>query len=69
MAANAESLNVTLPPAIACVGLGAILSDTVVFQSSTTTNYDKQFADNWLRLQALKISKILDNKCWWLSLT
>lgn len=54
LAANAESLDVTLPPAIACVGLGAILSDTVVFQSSTTTDYDKQFAEKLAKVAGVE---------------
>ncbi|OBT09379.1 manganese-dependent inorganic pyrophosphatase [Vibrio sp. UCD-FRSSP16_10] len=45
LAANAQTLNVELPKSVACVGLGAILSDTVVFQSSTTTDYDKELAN------------------------
>ncbi|MGR5063747.1 manganese-dependent inorganic pyrophosphatase [Photobacterium sp. DNB22_13_2] len=45
LADNAEKLDVTLPKHLACVGLGAILSDTVVFQSSTTTDYDHHYAD------------------------
>ncbi|CAM4094237.1 MULTISPECIES: manganese-dependent inorganic pyrophosphatase [Vibrio] len=50
LAANAESLNVTLPKSIACVGLGAILSDTVVFDSSTTTDYDHHYAEKLAKL-------------------
>ncbi|MDV5168065.1 manganese-dependent inorganic pyrophosphatase [Photobacterium rosenbergii] len=45
LADNAEKLDVTLPKHLACVGLGAILSDTVVFQSATTTDYDKHYAE------------------------
>ncbi len=44
LADNAEKLNVTLPEHLACAGLGAILSDTVVFQSATTTEYDREYA-------------------------
>lgn len=54
LAANAESLNVTLPPSLACVGLGAILSDTVVFDSSTTTEYDKHFANQLAKIAGIK---------------
>ncbi|GEA60566.1 manganese-dependent inorganic pyrophosphatase [Vibrio comitans] len=45
LADNAQKLNVTLPKHLACAGLGAILSDTVVFQSSTTTDYDREYAE------------------------
>ncbi|MCQ1058688.1 manganese-dependent inorganic pyrophosphatase [Photobacterium sp. DNB23_23_1] len=45
LADNAEKLDVTLPKHLACAGLGAILSDTVVFQSSTTTDYDHHYAE------------------------
>lgn len=53
LAANAEVLNVTLPPSLACVGLGAILSDTVVFDSSTTTDYDKHFAKHLAQIAGI----------------
>ncbi|GAB7220638.1 manganese-dependent inorganic pyrophosphatase [Vibrio comitans] len=45
LADNAQKLNVSLPKHLACAGLGAILSDTVVFQSSTTTDYDREYAE------------------------
>ncbi len=45
LADNAQKLNITLPKHLACAGLGAILSDTVVFQSSTTTDYDREYAE------------------------
>ncbi|MDW1982468.1 DHHA2 domain-containing protein, partial [Vibrio sp. Vb0304] len=54
LTANAEKLNVKLPKNIACAGLGAILSDTVVFQSSTTTEYDKQYAQKLADIAGIK---------------
>ncbi|GEA49495.1 manganese-dependent inorganic pyrophosphatase [Vibrio inusitatus NBRC 102082] len=51
---NAEKLNVTLPKHLACAGLGAILSDTVVFQSSTTTDYDKEYAEKLAKIAGIK---------------
>ncbi len=41
---RAESLDVDLPAHLACTTLAGILSDTVVFQSSTTTEYDRYYA-------------------------
>lgn len=55
LADNAEKLGVTLPKQLACVGLGAILSDTVVFQSSTTTEHDREYAE-----KLAKIAGVLD---------
>lgn len=54
LAANAEKLNVALPKSVACAGLGAILSDTVVFQSSTTTEYDKHYAYQLAKIAGVK---------------
>lgn len=54
LADNAEKLNVTLPKHLACAGLGAILSDTVVFQSSTTTDYDREFADKLAKIAGIE---------------
>lgn len=51
---SAERLKVDISKAIACVGLGAILSDTVVFQSSTTTDYDKRYADKLAKIAGIK---------------
>ncbi|WP_413113539.1 manganese-dependent inorganic pyrophosphatase [Thaumasiovibrio sp. DFM-14] len=50
LASNAEALNIKLPKSVACVGLGAILSDTVIFQSSTTTDYDKAYANKLAKI-------------------
>ncbi|WEM45166.1 manganese-dependent inorganic pyrophosphatase (plasmid) [Photobacterium sp. DA100] len=44
LADNATKLDITLPKQLACAALGAILSDTVLFQSATTTEYDKYYA-------------------------
>lgn len=57
LAANAETLNIELPKSLACAALGAILSDTVVFDSSTTTDYDRHFAE-----QLAKVAGINDIK-------
>ena len=54
LAANAEQLDVSLPKDVACAGLGAILSDTVVFQSATTTDYDRQFAQKLAKVAGVK---------------
>lgn len=54
LADNAEKLGVTLPKSVACAGLGAILSDTVVFQSSTTTEYDKKYAEKLAKIAGVK---------------
>ena len=54
LAHNAEKLGVKLPKSVACAGLGAILSDTVVFQSSTTTEYDKQYAEKLAKIAGVK---------------
>ncbi|GEM80358.1 manganese-dependent inorganic pyrophosphatase [Vibrio superstes] len=54
LAANAESLNVELPKSVACAGLGAILSDTVVFESSTTTEYDHQYAEKLAKIAGVE---------------
>ncbi len=54
LAANAEELHIKLPKNIACAGLGAILSDTVVFQSSTTTEYDKRYAEKLAEIAGVK---------------
>lgn len=53
LADNAEKLDVTLPKPLACVGLGAILSDTVVFQSSTTTAYDHEYAEKLAKVAGI----------------
>lgn len=53
LADNAEKLDVTLPKALACAGLGAILSDTVVFQSSTTTKYDRKYAQRLAKIAGI----------------
>lgn len=45
----------TLTPEMACVALGAILSDTVVLTSATTTDYDRDYAQ-----KLLDISGVLD---------
>lgn len=44
LADRAESLDIDLPAHLACTTLAGILSDTVVFQSSTTTEYDRYYA-------------------------
>lgn len=51
LADRAESLNLQLPKSVACTTLAGILSDTVVFQSSTTTHYDHTYAEK-MALQA-----------------
>ncbi|MEZ8354760.1 manganese-dependent inorganic pyrophosphatase [Vibrio splendidus] len=53
LADNAEKLDVTLPKHLACVGLGAILSDTVVFQSSTTTEHDREYAEKLAKVAGI----------------
>lgn len=45
LAARAESLNIDLPKQIACTTLAGILSDTVIFESPTTTQYDRRYAE------------------------
>ncbi|GLS90508.1 manganese-dependent inorganic pyrophosphatase [Psychromonas marina] len=45
LAARAESLNIDLPKQIACTTLAGILSDTVIFDSPTTTQYDRDYAE------------------------
>lgn len=54
LADNAEKLDITLPKHLACAGLGAILSDTVVFQSATTTDYDRHYAEKLAALAGIK---------------
>ncbi|WP_019614937.1 manganese-dependent inorganic pyrophosphatase [Psychromonas ossibalaenae] len=41
---HAASLNIILPKQVACTTLAGILSDTVVLQSATTTQYDRDYA-------------------------
>ncbi|WP_261817063.1 manganese-dependent inorganic pyrophosphatase [Vibrio gallicus] len=54
LADHAQQLNIKLPKNLACAGLGAILSDTVVFQSSTTTDYDRQYAEKLANMAGIK---------------
>lgn len=54
LADNAEKLDITLPKHLACAGLGAILSDTVVFQSATTTDYDRHYAEKLAAFAGIK---------------
>ncbi|WP_026970438.1 manganese-dependent inorganic pyrophosphatase [Aliagarivorans marinus] len=42
---RAKQLNIELPQELACAAIGAVLSDTVVFQSPTTTDFDRQLVD------------------------
>lgn len=44
LAARAESLSIDLPKQVACTTLAGILSDTVIFESPTTTQYDRHYA-------------------------
>jgi len=44
LADHAQMLGVDLPAALACMGLAAILSDTVNLTSPTTTDYDRTYA-------------------------
>lgn len=54
LADNAEKLSVELPKELACAGLGAILSDTVVFQSATTTDYDREYAEKLAKIAGIE---------------
>lgn len=45
LADRAERLNIELPKHLACTTLAGILSDTVVFQSATTTQHDRTHAE------------------------
>ncbi len=42
---KARELSIELPEPLACAALGAVLSDTVVLTSSTTTGYDHSYAE------------------------
>ncbi len=44
LAERAETLAIKLPKQIACTTLAGILSDTVVLESPTTTQYDRDYA-------------------------
>ncbi|MEI6896864.1 MAG: manganese-dependent inorganic pyrophosphatase [Psychromonas sp.] len=44
LASQADSLDILLPKQIACTTLAGILSDTVLLESPTTTQYDHDFA-------------------------
>lgn len=43
LADRAESLGIKLPKAVACTTLAGILSDTVLLESPTTTQYDRDY--------------------------
>lgn len=45
LADRAEQMDIELPEHIACTTLGGILSDTLVLQSPTTTEYDRHYAE------------------------
>ncbi|MGF1689157.1 manganese-dependent inorganic pyrophosphatase [Photobacterium japonica] len=62
LADRAEKLNVTLPANIACTTLGGILSDTVVFSSPTTTDFDRQYAEKLAKVAGVKDIKAFGEK-------
>lgn len=62
LANRAEMLSVSLPAEIACTTLGGILSDTVVFTSPTTTEYDKQYAEKLAKTAGIKDIKAFGEK-------
>ncbi len=64
LADRAESLDVDLPAHLACTTLAGILSDTVVFQSSTTTDYDRYYAKELAKEAGIADLKALVRKCW-----
>lgn len=54
LADRAQSLQINFPKDIACTTLGGILSDTVVFTSSTTTPYDLKYAEQLAELAGIE---------------
>ncbi|MGR5126947.1 manganese-dependent inorganic pyrophosphatase [Photobacterium swingsii] len=54
LANHAETLGIDLPANIACTTLGGILSDTMVFRSPTTTQYDRSYAEKLAKLAGIK---------------
>jgi manganese-dependent inorganic pyrophosphatase len=44
LADQAQMLDIELPVPLACIGLSAILSDTINLTSPTTTDYDRKYA-------------------------
>lgn len=56
---RATRLNKTLTPEMACIALGALLSDTVILTSATTTKYDQLYAE-----KLATIAGITDIQAW-----
>ncbi|MDX1304604.1 manganese-dependent inorganic pyrophosphatase [Photobacterium sp.] len=54
LADRAEGLGIELPKPLACTTLAGILSDTVIFQSPTTTQYDRTHAEKLALLAGIK---------------
>ncbi|MDO6497972.1 manganese-dependent inorganic pyrophosphatase [Photobacterium sanguinicancri] len=54
LANHAETHGITLPANIACTTLGGILSDTMVFRSPTTTEYDRSYAEKLAKVAGIK---------------
>ncbi|MGF1727768.1 manganese-dependent inorganic pyrophosphatase [Photobacterium nomapromontoriensis] len=54
LANRADKLGVTLPASVACTTLGGILSDTMVFRSPTTTQYDRDYAEKLANIAGIK---------------
>lgn len=53
LADRAEQLDIELPKHLACTTLAGILSDTVVFQSSTTTQFDHDYAEKMAKIAGI----------------
>ena len=51
---RAEALGQELTPEMACVALGALLSDTVILTSATTTDYDRHYAEKLATIAGIK---------------